>query len=240
MSNFGEIWKKLSSINLTDLTEKKGNLTFLSWANGWQKLMEHYPESHFEVCETPTYYSDGSAEVWVSVTVEGNTRKMWLPVMDNRNNSILNPTSRQVSDARMRCLVKCLGLFGLGLYIYQGEDLPREVESDVVSILMQHLDAEDFVGAHQIWVKCDQEKVFSSFPKGDIVKYKKLVRSMVDSVNDCVDQYVLGIRESVSNDDTASLVEYKQDMESNIKKLVASKLTSQELLALKEAKLTLG
>jgi len=49
---------------------------------------------------------------------------MWLPVMDNRNNPIKNPNSRQVSDTTMRCLVKCLALFGLGHYIYAGEDLP--------------------------------------------------------------------------------------------------------------------
>ena len=51
---------------------------------------------------------------------------MWLPVMDNRNNSIANPSSRQVSDTKMRCLVKCFALYGLGHYIYAGEDIPSE------------------------------------------------------------------------------------------------------------------
>ena len=51
---------------------------------------------------------------------------MWLPVMDNRNNAISNPTSRQISDAKMRCLVKCIAMFGLGHYIFAGEDLPSE------------------------------------------------------------------------------------------------------------------
>jgi len=49
---------------------------------------------------------------------------MWLPVMDFRNNSISNPNSRQISDAKMRALVKCLAMLGLGHYIYAGEDLP--------------------------------------------------------------------------------------------------------------------
>ena len=43
--------------------------------------------------------------------------------MDNKNNAIANPSSRQVSDNKMRCLVKCLALFGLGLNVYAGEDL---------------------------------------------------------------------------------------------------------------------
>jgi hypothetical protein len=49
---------------------------------------------------------------------------MWLPVMDHKNNSIINPSSRMISDAKMRCLVKTIGIMGLGLYIFAGEDLP--------------------------------------------------------------------------------------------------------------------
>ena len=46
--------------------------------------------------------------------------------MDYKNTAIANPNSRQVSDTKMRCLVKCLAMFGLGHYIFAGEDLPRE------------------------------------------------------------------------------------------------------------------
>jgi len=49
-----------------------------------------------------------------------------LPVMDNRNNAISKPTSRQISDTKMRCLVKAISMFGLGSYIYAGEDLPED------------------------------------------------------------------------------------------------------------------
>ena len=40
--------------------------------------------------------------------------------------AVENPNARHISDAKMRCLVKCLALFGLGMYLYQGEDLPKE------------------------------------------------------------------------------------------------------------------
>tara|TARA_R100000329_G_scaffold149657_1_gene140714 strand:- start:98 stop:562 length:465 start_codon:yes stop_codon:yes gene_type:complete len=53
---------------------------------------------------------------------------MWLPVMDYKNNAVENPSARQVSDTKMRCLVKCLAMFGLGHYIYAGEDLPNADE----------------------------------------------------------------------------------------------------------------
>ena len=46
--------------------------------------------------------------------------------MDNRNNAVSSPNAREISDARMRCLVKCLALFGLGFSLYAGEDLPAK------------------------------------------------------------------------------------------------------------------
>ena len=54
---------------------------------------------------------------------------MWLPVMDYKNQAIANPTARQISDTKMRCLVKCISMFGLGHYIYAGEDLPNSEAS---------------------------------------------------------------------------------------------------------------
>ena len=127
MSDFATIYSTLSQVDLSKFTEKKMGLTYLSWANAWDVMMAHYPTATFQTLPSETF-SDGTVEVWVEVTVCDHSRRMWLPVMDNRNNAIPNPSSRAVSDARMRCLVKCLSLFGLGLYIYQGEDLPRKEE----------------------------------------------------------------------------------------------------------------
>lgn len=130
------IYETLSKIDLTDMIEKKMNLSYLSWAKAWEVVLMHYPSANFEILD-PVRFDDGSVEVWVQVTIEDNTRKMWLPVMDHRNNSIINPSSRQVSDARMRCLVKCLAMFGLGLYIYQGEDLPRQEAADPMPAIQE-------------------------------------------------------------------------------------------------------
>jgi hypothetical protein len=33
----------------------------------------------------------------------------------------------------MRCLVKCIGIHGLGLYLYSGEDLPQAVQNAVIT-----------------------------------------------------------------------------------------------------------
>ena len=132
MTNKKSVWATLSSIDCSDKVEQKGKLTYLSWAWAWQTLMENYPDSTYEY-GCGSRLENETAEVNVSVTVEGVTHSMWLPVMDNRNKSIVNPTTRDISDARMRCLVKCIAMFGLGIYIYAGEDLPESTKTMEVS-----------------------------------------------------------------------------------------------------------
>jgi hypothetical protein len=58
---------------------------------------------------------------------------MHLPVMDNKNNAVKNPDSRKISDAMMRCLAKCIATFGIGLYVYAGEDVPS-VEDEPLDV----------------------------------------------------------------------------------------------------------
>jgi len=119
-----DVWKKLSVIDCSKHVEKKGQLSYLSWTWAWSVLMEHYPSSSY-VFHPETSLDNGSVMVSCTVTVEGQSHTMWLPVMDNRNNSITNPDTRKISDARMRCLVKAIAMHGLGIYIYAGEDLPE-------------------------------------------------------------------------------------------------------------------
>ena len=128
-----QVWNTFSALNVNEYVEKKGQLTYLSWTHAVDQMMSCYPESDFMIHE-PVKYGDGSVEVRVTVCIRegenGIEKTMWLPVMDNRNNAIKDPDARKISDTKMRCLVKCLALFGLGLYIYAGEDIPRaEAES---------------------------------------------------------------------------------------------------------------
>jgi hypothetical protein len=130
--NYSEIWSKLSVINCEDKVEKKMGLSFLSWAWAWDKVMEVYPNAQYYFYEDKNThvpyvrYPDGSAEVRCTVIIGHCVREMWLPVMDYKNNAITEPNSRQVSDTKMRCLVKCLAMFGLGHHIYAGEDVPKQ------------------------------------------------------------------------------------------------------------------
>ena len=120
------VWADLSAINVNDQIQKKGNLSYLSWAWAWSTLMSKYPESYYVFQDNRI--ENGTVMVECVLTIhEGEevaTRTMWLPVMDHRNKAIVDPDTRDISDARMRCLVKCLAMFGLGFYIYAGEDIP--------------------------------------------------------------------------------------------------------------------
>jgi hypothetical protein len=131
-----EVWDTLSGINVNEHTEEKGGLTYLSWAWAWSIMMDHYPQLTVKwhgmtdengVTRDITTYPGGTASVCCSVTIGDDVkREMWLPVMDYKNRAIANPDSRAISDAKQRCLTKCLGVLGLGAYVYAGEDLPRD------------------------------------------------------------------------------------------------------------------
>jgi hypothetical protein len=124
----------LLKVNVNDHTEKKNNLTYLSWAWGWAEALKADPSATFEVktflrdqyTEMPYMDVNGTAMVWVTVTMFGQPRICMLPVMNHRNQPIPSPDAFQVNTAIMRCMTKCLALHGLGLYIYAGEDLPEE------------------------------------------------------------------------------------------------------------------
>lgn len=139
MTLAAEIWTTLSKINVNENIEKKGNLSYLSWTWAWSKLMEHFPDSYYHFEDRKL--ENGTVEVTCILSIhkgdQSVSRHMWLPVMDHKNNSIINPSSRMVSDAKMRCLVKAIGIFGLGLYIFAGEDLPA-AEKERIRIEMEN------------------------------------------------------------------------------------------------------
>ena len=120
MKTFNELRK----INVNQHIEKKGNLSYLSWAWAVDTLLQEDPTAHWEFHE-PSYFGE-TVMVRCTVYAMGKSMTMHLPVMDNKNNSIKLPDSRKVSDAMMRCLAKCIATFGIGLYIYAGEDVPSE------------------------------------------------------------------------------------------------------------------
>ena len=120
---------ELLKINVNDHVEKKGNLSYLSWAWAWAEVLKVDPGARWTAHEwndSPVMYlRNGTAMVKVSVEIAGDMKTCILPVMDNRNRAIVDPDAFAVNTAVMRCLCKTIAMHGLGLYIYAGEDLPE-------------------------------------------------------------------------------------------------------------------
>lgn len=125
-------FEELYGIDVNEKTEKKGNLTYLSWAWAWAEIKKKHPDANYTIYENKdgwNYHTDGkTAWVKTGVIVAGVEHIEYLPVMDFKNKSIplSAVTSFDVNKTIQRALTKACARHGLGLYIYAGEDLPEE------------------------------------------------------------------------------------------------------------------
>lgn len=121
----------LRQINVNGHTEKKGNLTYLSWAWAADTLLRSDQSATWEYAE-PKMFGE-TMMVFCTVHAFGKSMTSQLPVMDYKNKAIINPDAMAVNTAMQRCLAKAIALHGIGLYIYTGEDVPvTEVDKDAV------------------------------------------------------------------------------------------------------------
>jgi hypothetical protein len=140
------VFERLSAINVNEHVEKKKDLSYLSWAWAWSEVKRACPDARYDI--QPTEYDEALGFMChTTVTIEGETLEMWLPVMDGANKSMLKTpytyktkygektvdgaTTFDINKTIMRCLVKNLAMFGLGLYIFAGEDLPEDTSTAV-------------------------------------------------------------------------------------------------------------
>ena len=142
------VFTTLNNINVNGYTEKKNGLTYLSWAFAWAEAKKVCPDVTYEIKtfgenHLPYVYDESTGYmVFTSVTINGLTHDMWLPVMDSANKAmkkevytydtkyrkgvrVETATMFDINKTIMRCLVKNIAMFGLGLYIFAGEDLPE-------------------------------------------------------------------------------------------------------------------
>lgn len=149
------VFEVLNGVNVNGHTEGRGDLTYLSWTWAISEVMKRYPDMYYEVMKfdgLPYVFDEKTGYmVYTKVTIKGITHEMWLPVMDSSNKAMKNvsytykvkdkktgemyektveaATMFDINKTIMRCLTKNLAMFGLGHYIYAGEDLP-EVEKE--------------------------------------------------------------------------------------------------------------
>lgn len=139
----------LYSADLSEETEKKSNLTYLSWSQAWKVFKQFYPSATYKIHTNPNtglpvFESEMGLMVHTEVEADGITYEDWMPIMDYANRAMKSfPYSVQVYDkqtkqyvekhveaattfdvnsAIQRSTVKCMARHGLGLYIYNGFD----------------------------------------------------------------------------------------------------------------------
>lgn len=159
MSKFDELFAVNVNSKVEERTDGRTTLKYLSWSWAWSEFMKYHPDATYEIVKFPNeqgmllpYMHDEMTGYMVNtkVTADGVTHEMWLPVMNSSNKAMkcmpyeyeTRAGKRTVEQASMfdinktimRCLTKNLAMFGLGLYIYSGEDLPeQEKEEQVVA-----------------------------------------------------------------------------------------------------------
>ncbi len=140
-----ELIAKLLATNVNGHLEKKNGLSYLSWAWAWQEALKADADATYkvEMFDGKCFMDiNGTAMVFVTVTMFKKPMTCQLPVMDSSNKAIplkgytavskygkeyrVECDAFAVNTAIMRCMTKALALHGLSLYIYAGEDLPEE------------------------------------------------------------------------------------------------------------------
>jgi len=140
---YKKVYMHLKGQDIKPMVEKKKvsnsfQPDFLSWTHVWEFLLQTYPDFTLEYLD-PITYDDGTMTVQCrlslythaetcpetkNVTKHRLVRTERLYVMDNKMNAVRNPSAQQINKTEKRCFVKCAALFGLGIQLFTGEDLP--------------------------------------------------------------------------------------------------------------------
>ena len=194
------VYGVLSAINVSEYTEKKNGLTYLSWAWAWAKVKENFPQATYKIYERENgciYWDDGhTAWVKTGVEIEGLEHIEYLPIMDYKNQSIPleKITSFDVNKSIQRSLTKAVARHGLGLYVFAGEDLPEEEKKETLNKY-----EEDVANAK---TPQDLTSVLNSLVKDEITKFdvkqeiKKKIQDKAKELNFVYDKEIRAFKES--------------------------------------------
>lgn len=189
------IFQTLSEIDISPKIKQKNKMDYLPWSSAWDFVKNKYPTATYNIVKTENgciYHNDGRT-CWVetSMTIDGETQTEILPVLNFRNEAIGydKVTTSDVNKSIKRCLVKNLALFGLGLSLWNGEELSdnakrkkdedekplRDVQTKLVELLKT-----------KVADGCDKTKLFDLVEK--LIGNKnpnnvKDIDTLIDAVN---------------------------------------------------------
>lgn len=141
--NSENYFSELYNVDVSEKVKEKNGLSYLSWSAAWAEVKKRHPDAEFVIYEQtmdelgnkrPWFVDPISNTCWVKtgVTINGIEHIEDLPIMNFKNKSMTSAevTSVDANKAIQRSLTKACARHGLGLYIYEGEDLPEEAKEE--------------------------------------------------------------------------------------------------------------
>lgn len=186
---FSDIFCELRKVEIRDRLVQKNTgktmLDYLPWATAFDEVAKRY-DTDYEFCmfdndkdgikESPYLITETGLMVQTTVTVEGFTRIMQLPVMDSNNRSMkleewsgktkngeFTVSAAKMTDinkASMRCLTKNIAMFGLGLSLWTKDEIPNAIATLMkLAADCKKLIADKFKAAEEAGDKATSEKI---------------------------------------------------------------------------------
>lgn len=230
------VWKKLSDIDVNEDKEQKGDFDYLSWTDAIKQVKNAGFDLSWEIRDD-VFFPDGSMEVRVDVTINGDTLLMWLPVMNHRNQAIKNPNAFEINKTRMRCLVKGIAAHGLGFYIYAGEDLPvsnEEFNTAQYDEFMRRYAENKHNCA--VWYSQLSEEEMSAVkegsPKNKKTATQTVVREVMTQMHANFDDYAEQLSIAVQKEDVTSVGQLWNEMVDYERRCVFDRLSKEVQVSL--------
>lgn len=155
-----EVWNALSAVDCTNhiITDNDG-IQIIQVMAAHALMMSIFPDYTYSFIQDFDgrelhYLDDGSAEVRLTMTVEGHEKTVSLPIHRNTQ-SIKNPSSWDLNTAKQRLRVRAMGEFGLAHQLWIKDQ--AALEPKYLEDAAQDSVADDKMMADEYWDEADLE-----------------------------------------------------------------------------------
>lgn len=247
MKNYFQI---LSEVDISPHLKQKGSYSYLSWPFALEALGQYHPEAVIQVkrfpllsqpeyevpyLETPLGYF-----VEVSIIINGVVRTQIHPVLDYTNGPVSTPTTFEINTSIQRAMVKAIAMHGLGLFVFQGEDLPinaPDFTDEQHEHFTQLIDDDDALGMYVFFQRIPLNAMIAlngSFAKGQKVKMKELVKKLEHKGAEMINRYEALFMTCIEVDDSGGLLEAAEELGEAGKAIVWQRLSNEHQVAARQ------
>jgi len=247
MKNYFQI---LSEVDVSPHVKQKGHFSYLSWPFALETLGQYHPDAAIQVkrfpllsrpdYEVPYLETPLGFFVEVSVIINGVIRSQIHPILDYKNEPVSVPTTFEINTSIQRAMVKAIALHGLGLFVYQGEDLPThapDFTEEQHEHFMQLIDEDDALGMYVFIQRIPLNAMAAlngSFAKGEKMKMKELVKKLEHKGAEIINQYEALFMTCIDVDDSSGLLEAAEELGEAGKAIIWQRLSNEHQIAARQ------